>query len=211
MRSRLIRSNFPNPNPSSRRRGEEERACQPLAALHPARWPLLPCAMTSPPSSPKAAAAAAAKAADSSVSSGSPAQQDEINERQAKEIRRASEALKRAVHTQPTPVRASPPDLHAAMMFQEEAALLNLHAQAVAVHNIHSLVTIVLDVSSGNFNRWRDQCLLTLGKFSLQDHQQPADPAAALPQQQASQSCCCSRSYQCLFRYPLNPRVEPTK
>ena len=61
-------------------------------------------------------------------------------------------------------------DLHTAMLLQEAAALLNLHAQAVAVHNIRSLVPIVLDVDSGNFSRWRDQFLLTLGKFSLQDH-----------------------------------------
>jgi len=58
-------------------------------------------------------------------------------------------------------------DLHTAMLLQEAAALLNLHAQAVAVHNIRSLVPIVLDVDSGNFSRWRDQFLLTLGKFSL--------------------------------------------
>jgi hypothetical protein len=66
-----------------------------------------------------------------------------------------------------TPV---PVDLHGAMLLQEAAALLNLHAQVVAVNNIRSFVPIVLDVDSSNFNRWRDQFLLTLGKFSLQDH-----------------------------------------
>jgi hypothetical protein len=65
----------------------------------------------------------------------------------------------------PTPV-----DLHGAMLLQEAAALLNLHAQAVVVNNIRSLVPIVLDVDSGTFNCWRDQFLLTLSKFSLQDH-----------------------------------------
>jgi len=40
----------------------------------------------------------------------------------------------------------------------------------VAVQNIHSLVTVVLDVSSGDCTRWRDQFLLTLGKYSLQGH-----------------------------------------
>jgi len=69
----------------------------------------------------------------------------------------------------PTPSMGGPADLQAAMLLQEAAALLNLHAQAVAV-NIRSLVHIVLDVDSGNFNRWRDQFLLSLGKFSLQDH-----------------------------------------
>jgi hypothetical protein len=63
-----------------------------------------------------------------------------------------------------------PADLHSALLLQEAAALLNLHAQAVAVNNIRSLVHIVLDVDSNNFNRWRDQFLLVLGKFSLQAH-----------------------------------------
>jgi len=65
---------------------------------------------------------------------------------------------------------AAPTDLHTAMLLQEAIALLNLLAQAVAVHNIRSLIPIVLDVDSGQFSRWRDQFLLTLGKFSLQDH-----------------------------------------
>jgi hypothetical protein len=47
-------------------------------------------------------------------------------------------------------------DLHGAMLLQEAAALLNLHAQVVVVNNIWSLIPIVLDVDSGNFNRWRD-------------------------------------------------------
>ena len=64
----------------------------------------------------------------------------------------------------------APTDLHSAMLLHEAATLLNLHAQAIVVTNIRSLVSIVLDVDSGNFNRWRDQFLLTLGKFSLQDH-----------------------------------------
>jgi hypothetical protein len=61
-------------------------------------------------------------------------------------------------------------DLHSALLLQEAAALLNLHAQAVAVNNIWSLVHIVLDVDSNHFNRWRNQFLLVLGKFSLQAH-----------------------------------------
>jgi hypothetical protein len=64
----------------------------------------------------------------------------------------------------------APVDLHGAMLLQEAAALLNLHAQAVAVNNIRSLIPIVLDIDSGTFNCWRDQFLLNLGKFSLQDH-----------------------------------------
>jgi hypothetical protein len=46
-----------------------------------------------------------------------------------------------------------PADLHSALLLQEVAALLNLHAQAVAVNNIRSLV---LDVDSNHFNRWRN-------------------------------------------------------
>jgi hypothetical protein len=38
------------------------------------------------------------------------------------------------------------------------------------VNNIRSLVPIVLDIDSVSFNRWRDQFLLTLYKFSLQVH-----------------------------------------
>jgi hypothetical protein len=63
-----------------------------------------------------------------------------------------------------------PADLHSALLLQEATALLNLHAQAVAVNNIRSLVHIVLDVDSNHFNHWRSQFLLVLGKFSLQAH-----------------------------------------
>jgi hypothetical protein len=73
-----------------------------------------------------------------------------------------------------------PVDLHGAMLLQEAAALLNHHAQAVAINNIRSLVPIVLDIDSGTFNRWRDQFLLTLGKFSLQDHVHLDAPVSSL-------------------------------
>jgi hypothetical protein len=36
------------------------------------------------------------------------------------------------------------------MALQEVAAILNLHAQAVAVQNIRHLVRVVLDVTSGS-------------------------------------------------------------
>jgi len=61
-------------------------------------------------------------------------------------------------------------DFHSAMMLHEAAAVLNLHAQAVSIQNIRSLITTILDVNSGNYARCRDQFLLTTGKFSLQDH-----------------------------------------
>ena len=81
----------------------------------------------------------------------------------------AAAALAPSPHEGESPASA-PLDLHGAMLLQEAAALLNLHAQAVAVSTIRSLIHIVLDVDSGKYNRWRDQFLLTLGKFSLQDH-----------------------------------------
>ena len=51
----------------------------------------------------------------------------------------------------------------------EAAALLNLHAQAVAV-NIQSIVHVILDVNSGSYAQWREQFVLAVGKYSLQDH-----------------------------------------
>jgi hypothetical protein len=74
----------------------------------------------------------------------------------------------------------APVDLHGAMLLQEAVALLNHHAQAVTINNIRSLVPIVLDIDSGTFNRWRDQFLLTLGKFSLQDHVHLDAPVSSL-------------------------------
>jgi hypothetical protein len=96
-------------------------------------------------------------------------------------IARADRERARAAALQPsTPVEssvdgsASPggglADLHSTLLLQKAAALLNLHAQAVAVNNIRSLVHIVLDVDSNHFNHWRNQFLLVLGKFSLQAH-----------------------------------------
>ena len=49
----------------------------------------------------------------------------------------------------------SHPDLASAMLLHEAMALLQLHAHAVAINNIRNHVTTVLDVDSGNFNRWR--------------------------------------------------------
>jgi hypothetical protein len=90
----------------------------------------------------------------------------------------ASPRLKRRPPTPPkssaggsaSPAGGGPADLHSALLLQEAVALLNLHAQAVVVNNIRSLVHIVLDVDSNHFNRWHNQFLLVLGKFSLQAH-----------------------------------------
>ena len=55
------------------------------------------------------------------------------------------------------------------MLLHEAAAVLNLHAQAVDVTNIQSLIPSVLDSNSDGYTRWRDNFLLTVGKYSLQD------------------------------------------
>jgi len=72
-------------------------------------------------------------------------------------------------------------DVHGTMLLHEAAAILNLHAQAVAVQNIRILVPVVLDVAAGNYTRWREQFLLVLGKFSLQDHVLLDDPPTTYP------------------------------
>ena len=72
-------------------------------------------------------------------------------------------------------------DLQDALLLHEAAAIMNLHAQAVGVQNIRGLVPIVLDSSADNYSRWRESFLLTLGKFSLQDHVLYDGPAPAVP------------------------------
>ena len=47
--------------------------------------------------------------------------------------------------------------LHHAVLAHEAAALVNLHAQAISVQNIRSLVHVLLDINAGNYTRWRDQ------------------------------------------------------
>jgi hypothetical protein len=44
-----------------------------------------------------------------------------------------------------------------------------LHAQVVGLHNIRSLVSIVLDQTSSHYPRWRGQVLLTLRRYALDD------------------------------------------
>ena len=49
------------------------------------------------------------------------------------------------------------------------------------MQNIRSLVSVVLDINSSSYSRWREQFLLTLGKFSLQDHVLYDGSAPAIP------------------------------
>jgi hypothetical protein len=60
--------------------------------------------------------------------------------------------------------------LDATLLHHEAATLLNLHAQTVAVQNIHTLISLLLDVNSTFYARWCDTFLLTLTKFSLEGH-----------------------------------------
>jgi hypothetical protein len=52
----------------------------------------------------------------------------------------------------------------------EATIIINLHVQACGVQNIRSLVTTTLDPSSTGYARWRDQVLLTLKRYALEDH-----------------------------------------
>ncbi|XP_066358175.1 uncharacterized protein [Miscanthus floridulus] len=67
------------------------------------------------------------------------------------------------------------------MLLHEAAAVLNLHAQAVAVQNIRHLIPVVLDVAAGNYTQWHEQFLLTVGKYALQDHVLRDVPVVASP------------------------------
>jgi hypothetical protein len=61
-------------------------------------------------------------------------------------------------------------DARHALAIHEAQALLHLHSQAVAVQNIRLLIPVVLDHTAKNYARWREQFLLVVGKYSLQDH-----------------------------------------
>jgi len=56
------------------------------------------------------------------------------------------------------------------LLQQEAAILLNLHAQAVSVQNIRTLVPLLLDVNSTFYARWKESFLDVLGKYSLERH-----------------------------------------
>ena len=71
--------------------------------------------------------------------------------------------------------------LHHAVLAHEAAAVVNLHAQAISVQNIRSLVHVLLDINAGNYTRWRDQILLVIGKYSLESHVLVDLPAPDFP------------------------------
>jgi hypothetical protein len=45
-----------------------------------------------------------------------------------------------------------------------------LHLQAAGVQNIKALVSVLLDPMSSSYGRWRDQVLLALRRYALDDH-----------------------------------------
>jgi len=53
--------------------------------------------------------------------------------------------------------------------------------EAIGVQNIRGLIPIVLDFSADNYSCWSESFLLTLGKFSLQDHVLYDGSAPAIP------------------------------
>jgi hypothetical protein len=63
--------------------------------------------------------------------------------------------------------------------------IVALYAQATRLHNIRSLVSIVLDPVSSHYPRWRAHVLLTLRRYILDDHvlddiDSPPSPAWSL-------------------------------
>jgi hypothetical protein len=79
------------------------------------------------------------------------------------------------------PHRGTVESLHLAMLQHEAAALVHLHAQVTNVQNIRNLVHVVLDLATSNYNRWRDQILLVIGKYSLESHVLADLPMPAFP------------------------------
>jgi len=73
-------------------------------------------------------------------------------------------------HDDGKPHPALDSNIQQAMFMHEAATILNLHAQAVAVQNIRSLIPVVLDLATSNYGRWSDQFLLVVGKFALEHH-----------------------------------------
>ncbi|XP_072150428.1 uncharacterized protein [Setaria viridis] len=53
---------------------------------------------------------------------------------------------------------------------QAAAATATLHAQAMTILNIKSLVPLILELASPSFNRWRGLFMNTLKRFELDDH-----------------------------------------
>jgi hypothetical protein len=52
----------------------------------------------------------------------------------------------------------------------EATVITNINVQDAGVQNICSCISVTLDLSSAHYGWWRDNVLLTLGRYSLSDH-----------------------------------------
>ncbi|XP_062208877.1 uncharacterized protein LOC133910525 [Phragmites australis] len=68
-----------------------------------------------------------------------------------------------------TPVAHAVADAQAVAL-SEATTIASLHAQAVTVLSIKSLVPVVLDLHSPHYSKWRGLFLLAVGKYALSDH-----------------------------------------
>ena len=66
--------------------------------------------------------------------------------------------------------RQAPPAGSGARYDPTDAMVAQLHLQAAGVQNIRALVTVLLDPTSSSYERWRDQVLLALRHYALDDH-----------------------------------------
>ena len=76
------------------------------------------------------------------------------------------------VDTEPGPSssRQAPPAGSGARYDPTDPMVAQLHLQAVGVQNIRALVSVLLDPASSSYGRWRDQVLLALRRYALDDH-----------------------------------------
>jgi hypothetical protein len=80
-------------------------------------------------------------------------------------------ALRLIIGPPPVDQETPPPTLeapHASRLDVDHIA--PLHAQATGLQNIRSLVFVVLDPMSSHYPRWRGHVLLTLRRYTLDDH-----------------------------------------
>ena len=64
----------------------------------------------------------------------------------------------------------APPSGSGPRLDPTDPMVAQLYLQAAGVQNIRALVTILLDPTSSSYGRWRDQVLLALRRYALDDH-----------------------------------------
>ena len=75
--------------------------------------------------------------------------------------------------------RQAPPAGSGARYDPTNPMVAQLHLQAAGVQNIKALVSVLLDPASSSYGRWRDQVLLALRRYALDDHVLVDSPIAA--------------------------------